>query len=189
MPENGMLPENFQNTYSLTIDGETETLSFDCTNAPSLYSVGVRNDETTNKFIFDQGYTSIPISSGGEFIYKVIIYTHVDIRDLDAEELKLLLDENPDIVSFEITLTEEEKIFKNQFYELSGFNLLFEKRNIVAENEVITFKTEDINAFECMDNNETIELNLDYSAIIKTEDEQNQKEVSLDLKIHLNLWK
>ena len=181
--------ESLENTYVLNIDGVTETLSFDCTNAPSLYASGVRNDQTTNKFVFEQGYSFIPISSERQLIYTTIIYTNTDIRTLDFEGLKLLIEGNPDIINFEITFEEEGKIFKNQFYELSGFSPQYEERNIVAENEVINYEIGNTNSFECMDNNETLEIEVEYSAIIKTEDELNQKNISLDLKVHLNLWK
>jgi hypothetical protein len=189
MPGVDTASESLENTYILNIEGVQETLSFDCENAPSVYASGVSNDQTTNKFIFDQGYSFIPISSERELIYTTIIYTNTDIRTLDSEGLKLLIADNPDIINFEISFKEEGKLFKNQFYGLSGFNPQYEQRNIVAENEVISFEIGNTNTFECMDNNETIEIDVEYSAIIKTEDELSQRNISLDLKIHLGLWK
>ena len=188
MPDVDTASETLENTYILNIEGVQETLLFDCENAPSVYASGVSNDQTTNKFIFDQGYSFIPISSERELIYTIIIYTNTDIRTLDSEGLKLLIADKPDIINFEISFKEEGKLFKNQFYGLSGFNPQYEERNIVAENEVISFEIGNTNTFECMDNNETIELDVEYSAIIKTEDELSQKNISLDLKIHLGLW-
>ena len=56
MPGTDIEFQNLENTYILNINGETGTLSFDCTNAPSVYQLGVLNDQAKDNFIFDQGY-------------------------------------------------------------------------------------------------------------------------------------
>lgn len=166
-------PENLENTFSFNIDGESETLSFDCTNSPSLYAFQIVNFPSFDKFLFNQGYNALPFSVDKELIYQIIIYTEHNIRGWGSEELIALITENPDLVTLEVTLNEEGSVFKNQFVDFGSLNGGYEERNIVAENEMFNFTLGEINTFECQDNIETIALSVQYSAIIKTEDGSN----------------
>ena len=58
----------------------------------------------------------------------------------------------------------------------------------MAENEVFRFTTGEVNSFDCLDNWETVELNVEYSAILKTLDELDQKSFTSEFKIHLREW-
>ncbi len=181
-------PDVLENSFTLDVDGAIETLSFDCLNSLSAYGTGARTDQTTDKFIFDQGYSFIDLSSGQRLVYQFILFTEQDIRLLSATELSSLISENPDLLGLEVSLMEGENVFKNQFYDLSSLGPGYDARNIVADNELFNFSIGDINTFECLDNIEIIALDVSYSGIIKTEDESEQRSISLNMDTHLRTW-
>lgn len=177
--------------FNLNVEGEPDNITFNCSQdlAP-LYASEIRRDHTTNKFIYDQGYTSITLPSSRELIYRVIIFTEEDLSSFDTPSLESWIFNNQEAVHFEIEIREDDEIFKNQFYGFSNssFNPLYEERNIVAENEMFSFETQSSTVYPCIDNNTILTFNLEYSAIIKTENESKQKDINLDFNIHLRAW-
>lgn len=177
-----------ESEINLNIDGVEETISFDCENTPSIYFSGITSDFTTNKLIFDQGFKEIPISEDRIFNYNIILYYENDISNLDINQLKAFIQENPETIQIEVSLVEEDLTYKNQFYDLNGLEAMYEERNIVADNEVFNFALGQTNSFDCLDNSTTLEMDINYSADLKTQDEANVKSIDVDMTIHLRKW-
>jgi len=177
-----------ESNININIDGTEEVISFDCQNTPSIYASGITTDFTTNKLIFDQGFTEIPISADRIFNYKIILYYENDISNLDINQLKEFIRENPETVQIEVSLIEGDLAYKNQFYNLNGLEAMYEERNIVAENEVFNFTLGQTNSFDCLDNLPTLEMKIKYSADLKTKDKLNVIPIDLDMDIHLRKW-
>jgi len=172
----------------LTIDGAEESIIFGCQSAPSLYSVGYRQDGSAGKYLYDQGYQKIPLQENRALAFDLIMYTDIQIEELSASELKELLETNPQLLEIEVSLEENDLVYQNQFQELPSLQSDYANKKIVAENEVLNFELGEIKSFECFDDASKIVLNLEYQAIIKTKDQQDQKSISLNLQIFLGEW-
>ena len=177
----------FKSSFSLIVDGVEDNYSFGCGNFPSIYRTRFRNEFDTGKNLIDQRLDSIPISSERELSYKLFFYATEDMRNLDIEDMKLFIEENPEIVSLEIALTEGGKTYQNQYFDGSNLAALYEDRNIVADNEEFSITTGDINS-DCVVDRKLLELAIEYSGNLKTESEIDIKEISLSMQIQLLYW-
>ena len=177
------------NAFSLIIDGVEENFSFEgCENLPSIYQTKSRNEFDTGKNLIYQGLDSIPISSEIELSYKLFFYATEDMINLDIEEMKQFIEENPEILSLEISLKEEGRTYQNQYFEWANLILLYKDRNIVSDNEELSITAGDINSFDCVVDRKTLEFKVEYSGTLKTESEMDTKEISLSMQIHLLYW-
>lgn len=181
------MPEAVQlsTQLSLSLDGNQVDLVFDCDEQPGLYSSGSRTDVITGKFIFDQGYLRIPLTATQTMILNTIIYTEMDIRQMDLSDLATFIGAHPETFHIDIAIEEGSRTYKNVFYEPSEF----EERNNVAENEAIQYSFGSVNSFDCLDNTNTIELDFNYAAILKEENMNDQKEIDASFQIHMRSWR
>lgn len=182
-----ILPEVIENQHVLTlsVDGEQYDLEFSCEDAPDLYSMGSRTDVVTGKFIFDQGYLTIPLSAEQTMKLNLVIYTEMDIMEMDMFELVEFLEAHPETLHYEVAIEEGDQVFKNVFFGTGEF----EERTVVAENETITYAFAEENTFDCLDNWPTVQLDLDYKATIKTQDEMASKEIDVNFEMHVRAWR
>lgn len=177
------------NSFSLIIDGVEERFSFEgCENLPSIYQTKSTNEFDTGKNLIYQGLDSIPISSEMDLSYKLFFYAPEDMMNLDIEEMKQFIEENPEIISLEIALKEENRTYQNQYFEWDNLIVLYEDRTIVSDNEEFSITAGNINSFDCVVDRKTLEFDVEYSGTLKTESEMDIKEISLSMQIHLLYW-
>lgn len=179
----GEVAEN-QHELALAIDGTQFDLDFSCEEAPDLYAMGMGTDLTTGKFIFDQGYLTIPVSIDQTLKLNLVMYTEMDIRQMEMSELVEFLEAHPETLHFDVAIEEGDKLFKNIFYGPGEF----EERAMVAEDETITYAFAGENTFDCLDNWPSVELNLEYKATLKTEDITVAKEIDVNFDLHMRAW-
>jgi len=172
-----------QNTgIDLTIDGiNFDGLSFNCTNAPTLFETETRTENNTNQQFHSQGYSHIPLSDMQSFSFKFISYDFLDIRLLDAEGLREYIKENQEFLHFDFELKDNDTVFRNQFYIPGQFG----ERTVVAENENLSIQAIETVEFDCTDNLSKVSVSINYSSVIKTEDGSAEKSINIGLLFHL----
>lgn len=177
------------NNFELIVDGVEVDYSFEgCSNLPSIYRTKSTNEFESGKNLIRQSLDSIPISSELELSYKLYFYSSEDLNSLSIEDMKQLIIDNPEIVSLEVALKQNNTTYQNQYYEWNNLIVLYQDRNIVAENEEYKITAGNVNEFDCVLNRKTLEFEVEYSGILKTESEMESVEISLDMKIHLMHW-
>mgnify|MGYP000306204154 CR=1 FL=1 len=175
-----------ENVMRISIDGNpAELFSFDCLNSPSVYAIGSRRDVQTGKYIFEQGFLKIPLANNNSLAFQTIIYSEDDISRIEGLDLKSLIETNPQILHADISFQENNLEFRNQFYNLSGLEIDYENRNVVVENEQVNIVLGNVDRFQCNNEITMLEMNVEYSGVIKTIDGSSQKAIDIDFKTYL----
>ena len=177
-----------ESVINLNIEGVEETIDFECQTQPSVYGLGIRND-ISGKTFYDQNYTSIKIAEGKSFVYQLVVFDEVEMPAFDNDEFKTYLQENPDKVYFIIRYFENDIEYTNLIYDLVGLGTDFENHQLIAENNQFTYSLGEWNAFECLDENPTLELEVQYSGLLKSLDDSEDRLFELDMNVHIFKWK